>query len=120
MDNTYAFDGDNEDSPDLAEMPIKVSDLRRSNAMFGADRLLAQKARKTLWPSGEDDYDEDEDEEERPMDESETDLGQPDLIAYFAQWDIPWKDCVLMCRAYASYLTAAHRTEVKPAAVEKK
>nr|WAE42734.1 MAG: hypothetical protein [Cressdnaviricota sp.] len=57
--------------------------------------------------------------EEDPEEMEESDeLGQPDLIAYFAQWDIPWKDAVLMCRAYASYLTAAHRTEVKAAATK--
>lgn len=36
---------------------------------------------------------------------------QPDLAAYFAQWDVPWKDIVLMCRAYASYLSAQNKRD---------
>lgn len=32
--------------------------------------------------------------------------GQPDLEDYFSQWDIPPRDIVGICRAYASYLAA--------------
>lgn len=32
--------------------------------------------------------------------------GQPDLEDYFSQWDIPPRDIVGICRAYASYVAA--------------
>lgn len=31
---------------------------------------------------------------------------QPDLEEYFSNWDIPPKDVVAICRAYASYVAA--------------
>jgi len=40
-------------------------------------------------------------------DSSENSLGsQPDLEDYFSNWDIPPKDVVAICRAYASYVAA--------------
>jgi len=44
-----------------------------------------------------------EDEEEDSGEDSD---GQPDLDDYFSQWDISAKEQILMCRAYASYLSA--------------
>lgn len=41
--------------------------------------------------------------------EDEDVLDQPDLAEYFQEWEIPDKDVILMCRAYASYLSAKKR-----------
>jgi len=38
---------------------------------------------------------------------------QPDLTAYFSQWEIPDKHIILMCRSYASYLSAKAHCEPK-------
>lgn len=63
------------------------------------------------------DFDNDEVDEDENMEEdrnemeveddgSDSDL-QPDLDEYFSQWDMPPKDIVAMCRAYASYIAAS-------------
>lgn len=46
-------------------------------------------------------------------DEEDDSDDQPDLGDYFSQWDIPPKDIILMCRAYASYLSAQNREHPK-------
>lgn len=37
----------------------------------------------------------------------------PDLGAYFEEWDMPIKDQVIMCRAYASMLAASSKAQPK-------
>jgi len=39
---------------------------------------------------------------------------EPDLAEYFSQWDMPWKQQVLICRSYASYLSSRNRTTSAP------
>jgi len=43
----------------------------------------------------------------------EVEQDQPDLPAYFAQWEMPDKHIILMCRSYASYLAAKAHGERK-------
>lgn len=38
---------------------------------------------------------------------------QPDLKNYFDKWDMPEKHQIIMCRAYASYLSAKQHGEKK-------
>jgi len=38
------------------------------------------------------------------------DSDQPDLEEYFSNWDIPWKEVVLICRSYASYVASRNKT----------
>lgn len=38
---------------------------------------------------------------------------QPDLAEYFGQWVIPEKQIILVCRAYASYLSAKAHANTK-------
>ncbi len=40
-------------------------------------------------------------------------LEQPDLHVYFSQWEIPDKQVVLLCRSYASYLSAKGHAKAK-------
>jgi len=37
----------------------------------------------------------------------------PDLGAFFEEWDMPVKDQVIMCRAYASMLSASSKAQPK-------
>lgn len=34
---------------------------------------------------------------------------QPDLSSYFRQWDIPVKDVIALCRAYANFLSQQYK-----------
>lgn len=44
-----------------------------------------------------------------PVDEDD----QPDLEEYFSGWEIPTKDQILMCRAYASYLSVKQKPRTR-------
>lgn len=41
-----------------------------------------------------------------PESDDEEILDQPDLASYFSQWEISDKHVILLCRSYASYLSA--------------
>lgn len=122
------IDDEEEEPLELPRMP------QRSNASIGTPGETSKDAPEFKSPEPIDHYWEDYD----------GDHGQPDLVAYFAQvlygdidtaeeifalaervlhildakWDIPWKDIVLMCRAYASYITAANRPTAEKEKVE--
>lgn len=66
----------------------------------------------------DDDDDEDQYGRKKPLsrfiDLVDEDPEEPNLEEYFSQWDMPWKQQVLICRSYASYLSSRNRQRTAP------
>jgi len=83
-------DDEDEDLPGDRELVRSNASIRRAPT--------GGKAPRSYYPSSEHNYGESE---------------VPDLGTYFEEWDMDPKDQIVMCRAYASYISASKKAKKK-------